>query len=203
MRRNIRINLKPIPQQPNNATALDGAFIVCPICGKSASWNSHFGGHMCSEGHLTKKPGPKPGEQISYYRDQAAFWKAANASWEPAQLQDELHLAADTVSTLLDECERLNNLWTDAAIRLEESQKEAGELREKLWHAKESLDFARTKDAEIVRLGGELCKATDQLDDLKSALATANAYRRAIQERNQELEAKLGKLKAKMDEPPH
>ena len=133
MRRYAKIKLKPIPQQPNNATALSGALIVCPICGKPAGWNSHFGGHMCSGGHLTKKPGSKPGVQINYYRDQAAFWKAANYSWEHAQLQDELRLAADTVSKLLDECERLNGLWTDAAIRLEESQKEAGELREELW----------------------------------------------------------------------
>src|SRR5699024_629641 len=96
---------------------------------------------------------------------QAAFWKAANSSWELAQLQGELHLAADTVSKLLDECERLNGLWTDAAIRLEESQKEAGELREELWHAKESLDFARTKDAEIVRLGMELERMKKQRDD--------------------------------------
>lgn len=165
MRRNIRVNLNPIPQQSNNATALGGPLIVCPICGKVAGWNSHFGGHMCSGGHLTKKPGSKPGVQINYYRDQVAFWKAANSSWELAQLQDELHLAADTVSKLLDECERLNGLWTDAAIRLEESQKEAGELREELWHAKESLDFARTKDAEIVRLGMELERMKKQRDD--------------------------------------
>lgn len=171
MRRNIRVNLKPIQQQPNNATALSGALIVCPICGKPAGWNSHFGGHMCSEGHLTKKPGPKPGEQINYYRDQAAFWKAANSSWELAQLQDELHLAADTVSKLLDECERLNGLWTDAAIRLEESQKEAGEFREELWHAKESLDFARTKDAEIVRLGMELEQMKRERDNALARLA--------------------------------
>ena len=170
MERRIRIRLNPIPQQPNNATALGGALIVCPICGKVAGWNPHFGGHMCSGGHLTKKPGSKPGVQINYYRDQAAFWKAANSSWELAQLQDELHLAADTVSKLLDECERLNGLWTDAAIRLEESQKEAGELREELWHAKESLDFARTKDAEIVRLGTALKQMEIERDNALARL---------------------------------
>ena len=94
-----------------------------------------------------------------------AYAYKANSSWESAQLQDELHLAADTVSKLLDECERLNGLWTDAAICLEESQKEAGELREELWHAKEALDFARTKDAEIVRLGMELERMKKQRDD--------------------------------------
>ena len=171
MERRIRIRLNPIPQQSNNATALGGPLIVCPICGKPAGWNSHFGGHMCSGGHLTKKPGSKPGAQINYYRDQAAFWKAANSSLELAQLQDELHLAADTVSKLLDECERLNGLWTDAAIRLEESQKEAGELREELWHAKESLDFARTKDAEIVRLGMELEQMKRERDNALARLA--------------------------------
>lgn len=170
MRRYAKIKLKPIPQQPNNATALGGALIVCPICGKVAGWNSHFGGHMCSGGHLTKKPGSKPGVQINYYRDQAAFWKAANSSWESAQLQDELHLAADTVSKLLDECERLNGLWTDAAIRLEESQKEAVELREELWHAKESLDFTRTKDAEIVRLGTALEQMKRERDNALARL---------------------------------
>lgn len=170
MRRYAKIKLKPIPQQPNNATALGGALIVCPICGNVAGWNSHFGGHMCSGGHLTKKPGSKPGVQINYYRDQAAFWKAANSSWESAQLQDELHLAADTVSKLLDECERLNGLWTDAAIRLEESQKEAVELREELWHAKESLDFTRTKDAEIVRLGTALEQMKRERDNALARL---------------------------------
>lgn len=170
MRRYVKIKLKPIPQQPNNATALGGALIVCPICGKVAGWNPHFGGHMCSGGHLTKKPGSKPGVQINYYRDQAAFWKAANSSWESAQLQDELHLAADTVSKLLDECERLNGLWTDAAIRLEESQKEAVELREELWHAKESLDFTRTKDAEIVRLGTALEQMKRERDNALARL---------------------------------
>ena len=129
---------------------------------------------MCSGGRLTKKPGSKPGAHINYYRDQAAFWKAAHSPWELAQLQDERHLAADTVSKLLDECERLNGLWTDAAIRLEESQKEAGELREELWHAKESLDFARTNDAEIVRLGMELEQMKREMDH---ALArTAQVY---------------------------
>lgn len=108
--------------------------------------------------------------QINYYRDQAAFWKAANSSWESAQLQDELHLAADTVSKLLDECERLNGLWTDAAIRLEESQKEAVELQEELWHAKESLDFTRTKDAEIVRLGTALEQMKRERDNALARL---------------------------------
>lgn len=146
MGRKKRVRLRSIQQQTNDATA--------------------FG----SEWHLTKKPDPNPGEQISYYRGQAAFWKTANNSWEPAQLQDELHLAADIVSKLLDECERLHSLWADATIRLEESQKEAGELREELWHAKESLDFARTKDAEILRLGQALEQMKRERDNALARL---------------------------------
>ena len=171
MERRIRIRLNPIPQQPSKTTVPSEVLIVCPTYGKVADWNSHFGGYMCPEWHLTKKQEPKPGKQISYYWDQADFWKTANGSWEPAQLQDELHLAADTVSKLLDECERLNNLWTDAAIRLEETQKEAGKLREELWHAKESLDFARTKDAEIVRLGTALEQMKRERDNALARLA--------------------------------
>ena len=43
MRRNIRVNLKPIQQQPNNATALGGPLIVCPICGNPANTMVYWG----------------------------------------------------------------------------------------------------------------------------------------------------------------
>lgn len=115
-------------------------------------------------------------------------------------IQDELRLAASTSAKLLDECECLHDLWSDAALRLEESKKEAGDLREELFRAKESLDFARTRDAEIVHLRQELHKRLDELDDLRSALNTANADRKAIQARNSELRDELEAVKGVRDE---
>ena len=158
MRKSTNIKLKPITQKaaPHPATG-DSTLIVCPICGKPAGWNAHFGGHMCRDGHLSKMGAPQAENLlVSYYSDLAELWENASSSWGAERLCDELHLAAKVVNKLLEECERLHDLWSDLAIRLEDSQKEAGKLREELWHAKESLDFSRTKDAEIVRLGQAL-----------------------------------------------
>lgn len=176
MRRNIKISLKPIPHETAQPTAPDPAaggstLIACPTCGKPAGWNSHFGGYMCRDGHLSGKGAPREENPLaSYYSDLAELWGKASGSWEPERLLDELHLAARVVNKLLEECERLHDLWSDAAIRLEESQKEAGALREELWHAKESLDFARTKDAEIVRLGTELERMKRERDNALARL---------------------------------
>ena len=48
------------------------------------------------------------------------------------------------------------NLIADAATALSTLQAENEKLRAELERTRESLDFARTKDAEIVRLGTEL-----------------------------------------------
>lgn len=161
MRRKPNIRLKIIPQQTTNPASTNSrsggsTLIACPKCGKSAGWNSYFKGHICRDGCPAQRAEQKFDEQIAFYRSQVDFWKTACNSWKPAQLLDELHLAADTVTKLLDECEQLQDLWSDAAIRLEDSKKEAGELREKLWHAQDSMAFTRTKDEEILRLGAAL-----------------------------------------------
>lgn len=148
-------------------------------------------------------------ETTQHIRDLIACWKKLSNSCENGGpilldgamcIQDELRLAASTSAKLLDECECLHDLWSDAALRLEESKKEAGDLREELFRAKESLDLARTRDAEIVHLRQELHKRLDELDDLRSALNTANADRKAIQARNSELRDELEAVKGVRDE---
>ena len=54
----------------------------------------------------------------------------------------------------------------EAATALEHLQAENGRLRAELEQAHESLDFARTKDAEIVRLGRELEQVKREFDGI-------------------------------------
>ena len=202
-----QIRLKPILQKENQPKFADSdtgreEVIFCPNCNLFARWNLLFSGYLCPNGHLVHKPDEHNEESIAHYRNLAARWERTSRTLTARQLQNKLSHASGVVEKLLDECEWMYEKWSRTGFYLGVHKEEVTRLQKELFHIKESLDFARTKDAEILRLGGELRKATDQLDDLKSALATANADREAIQERNQELEAKLGKLKAKMDEPP-
>ena len=74
------------------------------------------------------------------------------------------HAAATALSTLQAENERLKSLlgesgqdlWSKENQRADRLEAENEKLRAELEQARESLDFARTKDAEIVRLGMEL-----------------------------------------------
>lgn len=59
-------------------------------------------------------------------------------------------------------------LLADAADALSTLQAENEKLRAELERTRESLDFARTKDAEIVRLGTELEKVKRERDAAKS-----------------------------------
>lgn len=68
--------------------------------------------------------------------------------------------AATALSTLQSEAEGMRSNWYKS---VEEIQK----LRAELEQARESLDFARTKDAEIVRLGKELEQARAEITRLK------------------------------------
>lgn len=58
------------------------------------------------------------------------------------------------------------DLCMDAATALSTLQDENEKLRDELECARESLDFARTKDAEIVRLGTELEQVKRENDAL-------------------------------------
>lgn len=59
-------------------------------------------------------------------------------------------------------------LLADAADALSTLRVENEKLRAELERTRESLDFARTKDAEIVRLGTELEKVKRERDAAKS-----------------------------------
>ena len=59
----------------------------------------------------------------------------------------------------------------DAAVALSTLQTENEKLRAELECTRESLDFARTKDAEIVRLGTELEQVKRERDAAQSLLA--------------------------------
>ena len=63
------------------------------------------------------------------------------------------------------------NLIADAATALSTLQAENEKLRAELERTRESLDFARTKDAEIVRLGTELEQVKRERDAAQSLLA--------------------------------
>ena len=91
----------------------------------------------------------------------------------------DLRLAAATaLSTLQAENERLKSLlgesgqdlWSKENQRADRLEAENEKLRAELEQARESLDFARTKDAEIVRLGMELDQMKRENETLKHAL---------------------------------
>lgn len=58
----------------------------------------------------------------------------------------------------------VEELLLEASTALSTLQAENEKLREELEQAHESLDFARTKDAEIVRLGADLARMTAERD---------------------------------------
>lgn len=60
------------------------------------------------------------------------------------------------------------DLCIDAATAIETLRAENEKLRTELEQARESLDFARTKDAEIIRLGADLARVTAERDAAKS-----------------------------------
>lgn len=79
------------------------------------------------------------------------------------------------LSTLQAENKRLKSLlgeggqdlWSKENQRADRLEAESEKLRAELEQARESLDFARTKDAEIVRLGKELEQARAEITRLK------------------------------------
>ena len=73
------------------------------------------------------------------------------------------HAAATALSTLQIENQALRNAASGFKAENEK-------LRAELEQARESLDFARTKDAEIVRLGMELEQVKRENETLKHAL---------------------------------
>ena len=86
--------------------------------------------------------------------------------------------AATALSTLQAENKRLKSLlgesgqdlWSKENQRADRLEAENEKLRAELEQARESLDFARTKDAEIVRLGMELEQVKRENEILKHAL---------------------------------
>ena len=56
------------------------------------------------------------------------------------------------------------DLCMEAATAIETLRDENEQLRAELAQAHESLDFARTKDAEIIRLGADLARVTAERD---------------------------------------
>ena len=68
--------------------------------------------------------------------------------------------AATAISTLQTEAEGMRSNWYKSVEKIKE-------LRAELEQARESLDFARTKDAEIVRMGKELEQAKAEITRLK------------------------------------
>lgn len=101
-------------------------------------------------------------------------------SWQDLEDPDATLLddAATALSTLQAENERLKSLlgesgqdlWSKENQRADRLEAENEKLRAELEQARESLDFARTKDAEIVRLGMELEQAKRENETLKHAL---------------------------------
>ena len=94
------------------------------------------------------------------------------------EIMDLCMEAADALSTLQAENERLKSLlgesgqdlWSKENQRADRLEAENEKLRAELEQARESLDFARTKDAEIVRLGMELDQMKRENETLKHAL---------------------------------
>lgn len=101
-------------------------------------------------------------------------------SWQDLEDPDATLLddAATALSTLQAENERLKSLlgesgqdlWSKENQRADRLEAENEKLRAELEQARESLDFARTKDAEIVRLGMELEQVKRENETLKHAL---------------------------------
>ena len=101
-------------------------------------------------------------------------------SWQDLEDPDATLLdhAATALSTLQAENERLKSLlgesgqdlWSKENQRADRLEAENEKLRAELEQARESLDFARTKDAEIVRLGMELDQMKRENETLKHAL---------------------------------
>ena len=101
-------------------------------------------------------------------------------SWQDLEDPDATLLddAATALSTLQAENERLKSLlgesgqdlWSKENQRADRLEAENEKLRAELEQARESLDFARTKDAEIVRLGMELEQVKRENETLKLAL---------------------------------
>ena len=101
-------------------------------------------------------------------------------SWQDLEDPDATLLddAATALSTLQAENERLKSLlgesgqdlWSKENQRADRLEAENEKLRAELEQARESLDFARTKDAEIVRLGMELDHMKRENETLKHAL---------------------------------
>ena len=86
-------------------------------------------------------------------------------SWQDLEDPDATLLddAATALSTLQIENQALRNAASGFKAENEK-------LRAELEQARESLDFARTKDAEIVRLGMELDQMKRENETLKHAL---------------------------------
>ena len=101
-------------------------------------------------------------------------------SWQDLEDPDATLLddAATALSTLQAENERLKSLlgesgqdlWSKENQRADRLEAENEKLRAELEQARESLDFACTKDAEIVRLGMELDQMKRENETLKHAL---------------------------------
>ena len=101
-------------------------------------------------------------------------------SWQDLEDPDATLLddAATALSTLQAENERLKSLlgesgqdlWSKENQRADRLEAENEKLRAELEQARESLDFALTKDAEIVRLGMELDQMKRENETLKHAL---------------------------------
>lgn len=120
------------------------------------------------------------GEKIPYGELVGAEWpysKAGDLVWqdpEPYYIEQ----AATALSTLQAENKRLKSLlgesgqdlWSKENQRADRLEAENEKLRAELEQARESLDFARTKDAEIVRLGMELEQVKRENEILKHAL---------------------------------
>ena len=105
--------------------------------------------------------------------------KIEAGTFEPNSFaQNMLMDAATALSTLWAENKRLKSLlgesgqdlWSKENQRADRLEAENEKLRAELEQARESLDFARTKDAEIVRLGMELDQMKRENETLKHAL---------------------------------
>ena len=77
-----------------------------------------------------------------------------------ADFADACEDAVAAISTLQTEAKGMRSNWYKSVEKIKE-------LRAELEQARESLDFARTKDAEIVRLGKELEQAKAEITRLK------------------------------------
>ena len=126
-------------------------------------------------------------EQLKYYGTTYAIGDNLGKEIDGS---DELMLdAATALSTLQAENKRLNKIvcaipTTPDSERtisqydkemsmcayLDDLEAENEKLRAELEQAHESLDFARTKDAEIMRLGADLARVTAERDDARATL---------------------------------